>query len=448
MPIIRGHNVLTREKARVCKRTFDALVWIEELSRHDFVYLDLLEQLRIYLDREHNGTCQIRLLVPSSFARTQEALKKIRIPFMEVATINADEPFLKSHVRLTDPIISTAAATAKCHNADCIILPKGSTVFPYIQDVIEEIHCLITDAEFLLRLSELYVRGFEIPWTFRLLMWDATWTTFYLHAEPETAQPLLSLFSTIQTSGCPPDAQEATRSLVFNRIPQLLYTRDRILWFEIQREATKREGLTNQDYAFEISYYLNFYYLLLSATFDHLALIVNGVCNLGLKDKQVGATYKPFLDELIKQSPQIHALFVSKEILDLIAQFAALRNLAAHRGAITPRKIVAKPDREPTVEEIDEHMRKTGNGWILEEPFSSMSPGLVRMARQNAWAELIEKEAVADDVEYIEIAGKAYFMSPLLNTSWNLKRTLAFCRNIIDECSNFLRTKATASAPK
>ena len=75
MSTVRGSFVPRREKSRTVKRSFDVLLWIESLDRHDVAHLQLLEQLRTYLQVAHRDVCQIRLLVPDPFEGSQEALQ-------------------------------------------------------------------------------------------------------------------------------------------------------------------------------------------------------------------------------------------------------------------------------------------------------------------------------------------------------------------------------------
>ena len=237
-------------------------------------------------------------------------------PFERVISPEAEEAFLHDHKDLNHVAISRAAFCAKTCRADCIVVPRGSPALPFLQDISASMRCLLTDASFLLTLTETFVRGFEIPWTYRFMMWDVTWETFYLTAEPNIFEPLTKLVVTIQNRGCSAYAVKAARSIAFNRMPQVCYTRDRLQWLSMQRDAARRDGFTNQNYVFEISDSLNFYYLLLSGTFDHLAVLVNAVYGLGLSERQVGATYKSFLDALRRKSARMHSVFASSEITD------------------------------------------------------------------------------------------------------------------------------------
>ena len=54
------------------------------------------------------------------------------------------------------------------------------------------------------------------------------------------------------------EAQETGRSLVHNRLSNICFTRDRLLFYGVQKMAALRAKWKRQDFAFETSYYLNF----------------------------------------------------------------------------------------------------------------------------------------------------------------------------------------------
>src|SRR5262249_25658005 len=152
------------------------------------------------------------------------------------------------------------------------------------------INTLIASPEIMLRQSELFVRGHEIPWAFSNPMFDAPWATFYFFAEPRTLNPGQAFLSVCQKKGLGAGVQEAGRSFVYNRLPNILYTRDRLLFYEMQQAAAKRARWTRQKFWFEVSYHLNFYYLLLFGGFDHLAVVVNAALALGMTERDVTAS--------------------------------------------------------------------------------------------------------------------------------------------------------------
>lgn len=72
--------------------------------------------------------------------------------------------------------------------------------------------------------------------------------------------------------------------------------------------AARRAKWKRQEFAFEIRYYLNFYYPLIYGGFDHIALLVSQSLQLGLAEKNVGATYQSFLDALKAKSAVFYCM--------------------------------------------------------------------------------------------------------------------------------------------
>jgi hypothetical protein len=194
-----------------------------------------------------------------------------------------------------------------------------------------------------------------------------------------------------------------------------------------------------QRFGMEIEYYLNFYYVLIYGAFDHAALFVSQLLNMGLPPKQVGATYKVFLELLKKSYPSLHLVFTDGANKEFIDRIGALRHFAAHRGSVTPASVIEKPENEPTIEELDSDIRADG----LEEVSNMLPPGEARdrlweVARSNArWARY-QKGTVLEDVVQIEINGKYFFIHPLTDTEWNFSRINAFLSQVFRECSILL----------
>lgn len=435
MPKVRGRFIPEREHARPVKRSLDVLLWLESLTTEDADNLDSLEQLRVYLDQQYQGVCQIRLLVPKHFPQTLGALHFYGISAELIDAPPVDPQCCGADEDLANEAINQLATCARAISADCIVVSKGSPMLPFADAISKKFRCLLTDPSFLLVAAETFVRGFEIPWSRHFMIWNGTWDTFYIHAEPHLISPLMRLFHDAHRAGMSQETIETARSLALNRMPQVCRTRDKLEWFNLQRDAAKRDGYHNQTYLFEISYHLCFYYLLLSGTFDHLALLVNGIFGLALPDRKVGATYKEFLSALQRRSTELHGLFTSNDTVDFIARLAALRNLAAHRGAITPRKIVRRPAQMPTAEGIDQYLRETGNEWVF-----GTHPRIIAMARQNAAAEILEKDTIAEDMEFIEFNGKQGFVSPVADTPWNFAKLRSFTLRVAAACSAYLTT--------
>jgi len=306
---------------------------------------------------------------------------------------------------------------------------------------------LLLDPSFLLRRAEIFVRGFEIPWSFSRPVLYQTWATFYQFTEyAETFQPGFDLMNAMIASALDSETIEITRTLVHNRLVNICFTRDGLQFLESQKWAALRLGAAKQQFAFEIAYYLNFYYLLLFGALDHAASLVNGVCRLGLRERSVGVSSKPFLEALEKCSPALHSAFTRPSTVEAVDRFAALRHYAAHRGSIMPTKIVERPEQEPTQEEIDAAIGESGkNAWMLDLPEGPQKEMLLNILRSNTKAELYEKKTLASDMVFVQFKGESYFMNPLADTTWNFRKLLSFLHEVFAECGRLLAPPAPAT---
>jgi hypothetical protein len=235
------------------------------------------------------------------------------------------------------------------------------------------------------------------------------------------------------------DSVEIGRSLIYNRLDQLCFTRDRLLFYEMQQAAARRVQWKRQRFSAEVAYYLNFYYLLLYGAFDHAAVLVNSLLNLGVDPKRASARNPEFLKLLNARAPSVYKVFQNPTHMAFINRVAAVRHTAAHRGVIMPTKVFQKQDREPTVAELDEDIQKAGLDWIANR----FPPGPERdqfreMLRNNARMARYEQQTLMEDVILVELDGKWSFIHPLTDTWWNFKCCKAFIDDVFSECTKVL----------
>jgi len=227
------------------------------------------------------------------------------------------------------------------------------------------------------------------------------------------------------------DAVELCRSLAYNRLGDLCFTRDRLCFYEMQQAVAKRAQWKRQKFSTEVAYYLNFYYLLLYGAFDHAAVLVNALFNLGVKERQVGARNQEFLKAVGAKSVEVQAVFEKPAYVEFIRRVAALRHIAAHRGVLTPTKVVQDLDHPPSNDELDQDIRDAGLDYLLRSP-------LREMLRSNARAARYERETLMEDVVLIEIDGKYGFIHPLNDTWWNFRSCTSFLNDIFSACAKAL----------
>jgi hypothetical protein len=181
------------------------LIWIDELHNDDIRALDELEILRDYLHTIDHCKVQIRLWVPTHHDKTVNTLGAVAVQFSPVIPIVADVA-LQEQLKGSGSELADAVSTARAVDADCIAINQNDW-FPYIEEV-QRLSILLTDCDFLLRYSEVFVRGHDIPWSFQHKICNAAWSTFYHFTEERTFRPGMELLNKAHHRGAPPDSME------------------------------------------------------------------------------------------------------------------------------------------------------------------------------------------------------------------------------------------------
>jgi hypothetical protein len=142
------------------------------------------------------------------------------------------------------------------------------------------------------------------------------------------------------------------QSALLRRYTYILYSRDQIKFFELQREHYARRGL-EKSYGMNIGYYINFFYLMLWGMLDQLTIIAKYVCNLSIIEKNCGILKLNFWKEFKKNEPALTSFIKSQKVYDWINLMADMRHHAAHKGIKSPTEIVIDTeDSQKSDEEI------------------------------------------------------------------------------------------------
>ncbi len=427
MPIVRGRFVPEIESAGKVKRCFDVLLWGDHWSKRNLSDLDQIEGLREYLRSLMPRFSGIRLFVPSLHAETIDITKALN---SRVKSVDVTEPDKVTSARFQNEELATAVQTAIACDADALVV-TNERWFPYIEDA-EKVGVFLADTGVLKQRCEIFSRGHDVPWSGSLSIWNLTWTAFYQMAESETFRSGTDFLSAAAKKKADNDGQETGRSLVHNRLPNICFTRDRLLFYEIQRLASVRHRWERQSFSFETAYYLNFYYPVIFGGFDQLALIVNQILKLGVPEKKVGATYAGFLDTLRARSSELHAIFTDTKQTEFIKRIGALRHFASHRGSLMPTQLIQKPENEPTDAELDAEISGAGIDEMLEIlPEGELRESFRANIRHKFKMAHYEKSGnVVDGVVPIVIDGEFGFIRPAADTVWNFQRFLTFMNQV------------------
>lgn len=435
MPIVRGRFLPAIESAGRPKKCLDVLLWGDRWGKEHWADLDEIEVLRDYLRSISPIFCGIRLLVPVTHADTLETLRKLNIRFVSVEVSNATPETSKI---ITARELSTAAQTALACDVDVLVV-TNSDWLPYAIEL-DDLGLFLTDTSFLKHYCEIFVRGHEVPWAFAPQIWGLTWNGFYHMTEQRTLGTGIDFLYEASKKKMNAEAQETGRSLVHNRLPNICFTRDRLLFYGIQKMTARRGKWKRQEFAFEIGYYLNFYYPLIYGGFDHLALLVNQSLQLGLAEKNVGASYQGFLDILRAKNGALHTAFTDPKVVEFMKRIGYLRHYASHRGSLAPGKLLEQPDRELTDDEVDAIISNAEMDNLLTYlPEGELREAFRQSLRHNFRMQHYEKEGrTVEGIVPIVIDGKPGFIIPANDTTWNFEKFVSFMNRVLTELKGCL----------
>lgn len=168
-----------------------------------------------------------------------------------------------------------------------------------------------------------------------------TFNTYYLF-DDKYCYKLINWFTSFKFKGNT-GLEETVRSAIYNRYPFILYSRDMFDYYVIQQDHYFRRG-TQESNGMFVGYYLSSFYLFLSGMLDHLAVIANLACQLGLKDFQCGIKNYDMRSKLQEKMPRSYEALNSQEISNWITKISYMRNHAAHKKIRLPQRVLVHTD--------------------------------------------------------------------------------------------------------
>ena len=154
-----------------------------------------------------------------------------------------------------------------------------------------------------------------------------------------------SWFIKIEQSADRKNLIENLRSALLNRYPYILYSRDMIRFFELQRDYFLRRG--EGRFHLMLGYYLSNYYLLLWGMLDHLTIIAKYAYNLSIKEKNCGIYSKEFWNKF--NVPNLFNFIRESQLSEWIDIMAEMRHHAAHKGIKVPTELLIETNESKRV---------------------------------------------------------------------------------------------------
>lgn len=152
------------------------------------------------------------------------------------------------------------------------------------------------------------------------------------------------------------DLQNNLRSALLNRFPYLLYARDMVRFYEIQRNHFTRRELMGR-FALAVGYHMNASYLLLWGMLEQLTVIAKHQKGLTLNERDCGICKKDFWRQL--HEPGLQRFVQQGRVGEWVKFMADVRHQAAHSMIPIPGEVFTDTeDSKKSDEEIRQILRK------------------------------------------------------------------------------------------
>jgi hypothetical protein len=237
-PFVHGRIYPETESSELLGYTLRVLVDPRTAEEHARAMLDI-DTLRVYL-RTVDSPCRIVLLLPARGSEpeldtTYEFMRRLDVEELPSSMVVAPEAAAAFPGAPGDSAVLALASTAWFADADVVVSEALASQAENVSGF-QKLHIELVDVRKAKQTCEVFVRGHEVPWSFRLPAWLMPWTPFYSMVDADI-QAMEELRSLAAKKGTSPDVQERIRSLGLNRWSAIAYTGDKLLFFMISGEA-------------------------------------------------------------------------------------------------------------------------------------------------------------------------------------------------------------------
>lgn len=232
----------------------------------------------------------------------------------------------------------------------------------------------------------------------------------------------LSWFNKIKVDSDHNELIDNLRSALLNRYPYILYSRDMIRFYELQRDYYLRRG--ERRFHLMLGYYLSNYYMLLWGMLDHLTVIAKYAYSLSIIEKGCAINSKIFWREFKCKEPKLYKFIKEPRIWEWINIIAEMRHHAAHKGIKIPTRILEETDESKmSDDDILDIIRNVNNGseliyQLLPDDYikNVHEPILVNEWRMNKMKE------IGPSFVLIKIGNGTFLRDPVLSVDYDLER--------------------------
>ena len=231
-----------------------------------------------------------------------------------------------------------------------------------------------------------------------------------------------SWFNKIKVDSYPNELIDNIRSALLNRYPYILYSRDMIRFYELQRDYYLRRD--ERRFHLMLGYYLSHYYLLIWGMLDHLTVIARYAYGLSINEKDCAINRRKFWKEFQSKEPNLSKFIKEPPISEWIIIIAEMRHHAAHKGIKIPTRILMATDESKISDaEILEIIRKENND--IDFNYQLLSADYIKEVYEpnlvSEWRIKKMKE-LSPSMVFIKIKNKTALIDPVMNVDYDLER--------------------------
>jgi hypothetical protein len=216
---------------------------------------------------------------------------------------------------------------------------------------------------------------------------------------------------------------ENLRAALLNRFPYILYSRDMVRFYQLQRDYyVRRQRLLM--YGLAIGFYINTFYLMLWGMLEHLTIVAKYARNLDVDERSCGIRSKPFWKKFSVVENGLSEFVKGPRMTEWIGIMADMRHKAAHNVILIPSLLFFETDdSKKTDDEIIEILRK-------EEPhlYRFLDAGSIE-ALQPSWIahwRMMKMEIGAPGMVMVSKPdGKSYLRDPVISVDYDLSNLVA-----------------------
>jgi hypothetical protein len=218
------------------------------------------------------------------------------------------------------------------------------------------------------------------------------------------------------------EVKEALHNALINRYAYILYARDMIKYWEMQKDQSSRRSPIRRHLA-SIGYHVNTFYFLLWGMLDELTVIAKYASHLNVRERDCGIRSEKFWKEFRAQAPGVEQFVKQGAIATWINLMADIRNHAGHKVIKIPTEVLTDTEESrKSDEEIREILRREDDflyQTLDQATMANIEPTMIQQWRLSKMLRLAPSQV------FIKTQDGGYMWDPVVSVDHALERLTA-----------------------